>query len=61
PLRGAPLGRLELPSTAVRDLTPVAGMKLKEFVPPPRKQLTPESLKVIEDLEKQGCQVTWQE
>ena len=60
PISGAPLKQLWLNQTQVRDLTPLAGMKLVEFWPPAKKQLTPESLKVVEELEKQGCKIVWQ-
>jgi hypothetical protein len=61
PLRGMPLEVLDLRATPGNDLTPLAGMTLKEFWPPPRKQLTAESLKVVEELERQGCKVNWTE
>jgi transaldolase len=32
-----------------------------EAGPPPKKQLTAESLKVVEELEKQGCKINWTE
>ena len=31
------------------------------FWPPAKKQLTPEFLKVVEELETQGCKIIWQE
>jgi len=36
-------------------------MKLNYLVPPPKAQLMPGSLKVIEKLGKQGCKIVWQE
>ena len=60
PLKGMPLETLRLQGSKVTDLTPLAGMKLKELRLPPRKQLTPESMKLIETLEKQGCKVVWE-
>ena len=59
PLKGMPLQTLNCRSTRVSDLTPLKGMSLRELRLPPKQQLTPESLKIIEELEKQGCKVTW--
>ncbi|HUT35828.1 MAG TPA: tetratricopeptide repeat protein, partial [Planctomycetota bacterium] len=61
PLRGMPLLKLVAFGTGVKDLTPLAGLKLKEFSPPSKRQLTAESLKVVEELEKQGCKINWTE
>ena len=61
PLKGMPLHVLNISRTKLTDLTPLAGMKLMDFRPPPRRQLTPGSLKVIETLQKQGCKVLWPE
>jgi hypothetical protein len=59
PLRGMPLARLDLRATRAHDLTPLGDTALTVFWPPPRKQLTPESLKVIEQLDKRGCKIVW--
>ena len=59
PLVGLPLETLLLSVTRVEDLTALEGMRLKRLDPPGKKQLTHESLKVIEVLEKQGCQILW--
>jgi Flp pilus assembly protein TadD len=61
PLKGMPLQMLDLAKSKAADLRPLAGMTLKEFWPPAKKQLTPESLKVVEELEKQGCKINWTE
>jgi len=56
-----PLRALYCRRNSVTDLSPLAGMKLNYLVPPPKAQLMPGSLKVIEKLGKQGCKIVWQE
>jgi len=60
PLKGMPLRMLTLSGAPVKDLTPLRGSALKRLLPPQRKVLTPESLKVIEELEGRGCTIEWQ-
>jgi hypothetical protein len=48
-------GRFRLPSRG--DWNPREGRGRS----PGKKQLMPESLKVIEDLEKRGCKINWTE
>ena len=57
PLKGMPLRTLAIYYTEVNDLTPLAGLPLKELTLPARKQLTPESLELVETLERQGCRI----
>ena len=57
PLKGMPLQSLNFAGTKVTDLTSLRGMKLREFHPPPKDQLTPDSLKLIEEWRQDGCQV----
>jgi serine/threonine protein kinase len=59
PLKGMTLKSLNIEATAVNDLTPLRGMRLEDLVLPPKKQLTPESLQVVQELEKQGCKIVW--
>lgn len=59
PLKGMPLKDLDLTHTLAIDLTPLEGMKLKEFRSPPKGQLTPASLKLIEQWQAEGCNVVW--
>ena len=59
PLKAMPLTFLNLHGTEVADLTPLGDMALQEFYPPPREKLTPESLRLIETLKQQGCQIKW--
>jgi len=59
PLKEMPLRTLHLGNTQVSDLTPLAGMKLQSLHCPPKAQLTPESLKVVENLKAQGCEIAW--
>jgi serine/threonine protein kinase len=61
PLSGMALDLLDISVTKVTDLTPLARVRLNEVILPPKKQLTPESLKVVEELEKQGCKINWTE
>ena len=58
-LKGMPLRTLHLGNTQVSDLAPLAEMELQSLHCPPKAQLTPESLKVIEDLKAQECQIAW--
>ena len=60
-LAGMRLESVGLGKTNVTDLTPLRGMPLRELRPPAKRQLTAESLKVVEELEKQGCKVHWTE
>jgi len=59
PLKGMPLTDLYCSDTSVSDLSPLEGAPLRNFRPPPEKQLTPESLQLIEKLKKRGCSVVW--
>ena len=60
PLAGMNLQSLNLSKTPVKDLTPIVGMPLTRLSPPPKDQLTTDSLKLIEQLQKQGCSITWE-
>jgi len=61
PLAGLPLEQLHLGGLGPRglDLTPLANLKLKQLIAPSKDRLAPQSLKVIETLEKRGCAVLW--
>ena len=60
PLKGSPLEWIDLYQSSITDLTPLEGLALRFLRPPPKEQLTPESLKVIEKLKKGvGCQIQW--
>jgi len=60
-LRGMPLESLNIGYLGVTDLTPLTGIRLKQLTLQSKKQLTPESLKVVEELVKQGCKINWTE
>lgn len=60
PLKGLPLSHVSLRNTKVTDLTPLSEAKPIHLTPPPREQLTPESLKLVEKWHQQGCEIVWE-
>ncbi|HQL71685.1 MAG: Serine/threonine-protein kinase PrkC [Planctomycetes bacterium ADurb.Bin126] len=59
PLAGMPLEMLDVRETKVVDLSPLRGMKLKKLWPPPKNPLWDESWKVLDELERAGCEIRW--